>query len=61
MKPEKGKKREKTAQSPKKEDASKGLVLISGLFFNIIGGLVAVMVIYVLFSSVQGYDHREIP
>jgi len=56
MKPEKGKKKERAPQPAKKEDGSKSLAFLSAIFFNLIGGGLAVMFLYIIFSNVQGYD-----
>jgi len=50
MKPEKEKKKEKITQPVKKTEPSKGLGFMSGIFFNLIGGALAVLFIYVLFA-----------
>ena len=58
MKPEKGKKKEKVSQPVKKGDSAAGLTLLSGVFFNLIGGGIALVFLYVMFNNgnVQGYD-----
>lgn len=56
MKPEKGKKKETPLQSPKKNEPSKGLNFISGLFFNLIGAGVTIVFIYIIFNNVTGYN-----
>jgi hypothetical protein len=56
MKPEKGKKKEKVSQPVKKETTSGGLSFLSSILFNVIGGVVALVFLYVIFSNIQGYD-----
>jgi len=55
VKPEKTKKKESVVKPQKKDEPSKGLTFISGLFFNLIGGVIACLAIYILFT-VKGYD-----
>jgi len=56
MKPEKGKKKDKPVPPQKKASSSGSLAFLSTVFFNLIGGGLAIMFIYVIFASVQGYD-----
>ena len=56
MKPEKGKRKERVSQPSKKAEPAKGLGFLAVVFFNLIGGGVALMFLYIIFNSVQGYD-----
>jgi hypothetical protein len=61
MKPEKGKKKERVQQPPKKEESSGSSAFLLTILFNGFGGVIAIMIIYVLFSPwVSGAEADEL-